>query len=142
MRLAPGPFFAGAGIQTDKTTEALREFFNELTAIGSPISAEELTKAKNYIALGFPSGFETMEDLASNLEEMVVYKLPDNYFERYVANIQAVTAEAVQKAAATYIQPGKFAVVIAGDRKVIEAGVRGLKLGQVRVFSVGEAIGS
>jgi len=142
MRLAPGPFFAGAGIQTDKTTEALREFFNELTAIGSPISAEELTKAKNYIALGFPSGFETMEDLASNLEEMVVYKLPDNYFERYVANIQAVTAEAVQKAAATYIQPGKFAVVIAGDRKVIEAGVRGLKLGQVRVLSVGEAIGS
>ena len=142
MRLAPGPFFAGAGIQTDKTSDALREFFNELNAIGSPVNAEELTKAKNYIALGFPSEFETIEDLASHIEEMVVYKLPDNYFGRYVANIQAVTVDAVQKAAATYIQPGKFAVVIAGDRKAIEAGVRGLKLGQVRVLSVGEAIGS
>ena len=142
MRLAPGPFFAGAGIQTDKTTDALREFFKELTAIGTPVSAEELTKAKNYLALGFPSEFETIQDLGSQLEQMIVYKLPDNYFEQYVANIQAVTAADVQKAAATYIQPGKFDVVIAGDRKAIEAGVRGLKLGQVKILSVQEAIGS
>ena len=142
MRLGAGPFFAGAGVQTDKTADALREFFNELTAIGSPVSAEELTKAKNYIALGFPSGFETIDDLASQIEEMVVYKLPDNYFEQYVAKIQAVTAADVQKAAATYIQPGKFAVVVAGDRKAIEAGVRGLKLGQVKVLTVGEGLGS
>ena len=60
----------------------------------------------------------------------------------YVANIQAVTADAVQKAAAAYVQPGRFAVVIAGDRKAIEAGVRGLKLGDVRVLTVEEAIGS
>jgi predicted Zn-dependent peptidase len=142
MRLSAGPFFAGAGIQTDKTTEALREFFNELTAIAKPVSADELAKAKNYVALGFPSEFETIQDLASHIEEMIVYGLPDNDFERYIANIQAVTAAAVQKAAATYIQPGRFAVVIAGDRKAIEAGVRGLKLGNVRVLSVDEAIGS
>ena len=142
MRLGAGPFFAGAGIQTDKTADALREFFNELIAIGTPISADELTKAKNYVAFGFPSEFETIEDLASHIEEMVVYKLPDDYFSHYVANIQAVTADAVQKAAAMYIQPGKFAVVIAGDRKAIEAGVRGLKLGQVKVLKVGEALGS
>ncbi len=142
MRLAAGPFFAGAGIQTDKTADALREFFNELAAIGSPVSADELTKAKNYVALGFPSEFETIQDLASHIEEMVVYKLPGDYFSHYVANIQAVTVADVQKAAATYIQPGKFAVVIAGDRKAIEAGVRGLKLGQVRILSVEEVIGS
>ena len=102
----------------------------------------ELARAKNYVAFGFPSEFETMEDLASHIEEMVVYKLPDGYFSNYVAKIQAVTAADVQKAAATYIQPGKFAVVIAGDRKAIEAGVRGLKLGQVRIVSVKEALGS
>ena len=142
MRLSAGPFFAGAGIQTDKTVDALREFFNELNAITKPVSVEELTKAKNYVALGFPSEFETIRDLASHIEEMIVYKLPDNYFERYVANIQAVTAGAVQKAAATHIQPGRFVVVIAGDRKAIEEGVRGLKLGPVRVLTVDEAIGS
>jgi zinc protease len=73
---------------------------------------------------------------------MIVYRLPDNYFDRYIANIQAVTADAVQKAAATYIQPGKFAIVVAGDRKAIEPGIRALKLGPVRVATVEEAIGS
>jgi zinc protease len=141
MGLAPGPFFAAAGVQTDKTAEALREFFNELNRIGMPIGADELTKAKNYVAFGFPSEFETIDDLASHVEELLVYNLPDDYFERYVANIQAVTPAAAQKAAATYIQPKRFAIVIAGDRKKIEAGVRALNLAPVRVTTVNEVLG-
>jgi zinc protease len=141
MRLAPGAFVAGAGVQTDKTSEALTEFFNELTAITKPVPADELTKAKNYIALGLPSEFETIGDLSSHLEELIVYRLPDNYFGRYVDNIQAVTADAVTRAANTYIQPQKFAVVVAGDRKVIEPGIKALNLGPVRVLTASEIIG-
>jgi zinc protease len=141
MRLSPGAFVAGAGVQTDKTSEALREFFNELTAIAQPVGADELTKAKNYVALGLPSQFETLDDLSSHIEEMIVYKLPDGYFERYVGNIQAVTAAAVAKAAATYIQPQRVSVIIAGDRKVIEPGISALKLGPVRIATVNEVFG-
>jgi len=71
----------------------------------------------------------------------VVYKLPDDYFNRYSANIQAVTSAALAKAAASYIQPGKFAVVVVGDRKVIETGVRALKLGTARTMTPAEALG-
>jgi zinc protease len=142
MRLAPGPFTAGAGVQTDKTSESLREFFNELDRIRKPIPADELAKAKNYVALGFPSDFETIGDLAARLEEMVVYRLPDDYYSRYVNAIQGVTAAAVEKAAATYITPDRFVVVVVGDRKVIEPGIRALKIGTVRVLSVDEALGS
>ena len=140
MRLSAGPFVAAAGVQTDKTAEALREFFSELNAIRTPIPPEELAKAKNYIALGFPSDFETTNDLASNLEQLLVYKLPENYFERYVGNIQAVTTDVVQKAAMKYLDPATFAVVVVGDRKVIEAPVRALGLMPVRVLTVDEAI--
>ncbi len=56
-------------------------------------------------------------------------------------NLQAVTAEAVLKAAATYIQPQRFLVVVVGDRKVIEPGIRALNLGMVRTMSVQEALG-
>jgi zinc protease len=140
MRLSEGSFQAGAGVQTDKTAEALREFFIELNGILKPVEAAELAKAKNYVALGFPSEFETIGDLSGHLEEMAVYKLPDDYFARYIANVQAVTAEAVQKAAARYIQPQKLAVVVVGDRKTIEAGVRALNLAPVRVISVEEAV--
>jgi zinc protease len=140
MRLSAGPFLAGAGVQTDKTTESLKEFFKELNAIGMPLGAEELAKAKNYLALGFPSDFETIGDLAGRLEELAVYKLPDTYYADYVARIQAVTAADVQKAAATYIQPGKFAVVVVGDQKAIEPGVRALNLGPIRTRSVEDVV--
>ena len=82
-------------MQTDKTSEALREFFNELNAIRKPVGADELAKAKNYVALGFPSEFETIGDLSAQLEQLVVYGLPETYFAEYVKNLQAVTAEAV-----------------------------------------------
>jgi predicted Zn-dependent peptidase len=141
MRLSAGAFQAGAGVQTDKTSEALREFFNELNGILKPIGAEELMKAKNYVALSFPSEFETSGDLSAKMEEMVIYNLPDRYFAEYVDNLQRVTAAAVQKAAETYIQPKRFAVVVVGDRKVIEPGIRALNLGPVRVMSVDEAVG-
>ena len=140
MRLSPGPFTAGAGVQTDKTAESLQEFFKELAAIGTPIGEDELAKAKNYLALGFPGDFETIGDLAGRLEELAVYKLPDLYYAEYTANIRAVTAAAVQRAAATYIQPGKFAVVVVGDRQKIEPGIRALNLGPVRVLSVDEVV--
>jgi predicted Zn-dependent peptidase len=141
MRLSAGPFFAGAGVQTDKTAEALREFFNELTAIGKPVSAEELTKAKNYIAFGFPSNFEAISDFSAQLEQLIVYGLADSYYDDYVKNIQAVTVEGVQKAAASYIQPQRFLVVVVGDRKAIEPGIRALGLGTVRTMSIQEALG-
>ena len=141
MRLSAGAFQAAAGVQTDKTAEALREFFKELNGILKPVPGEELTKAKNYVALSLPGEFETSGDLSSKMEEMVIYNLPDRYFGEYVDNLQSVTAQAVQKVAATHIQPAKLAVVVVGDRKVIEAGIRALNLGPVRVISVDEAIG-
>ena len=67
------------------------------TAIGKPIPADELAKAKNYVAFGFPSDFETIGDFSAQLEELVVYGLPDSYYADYVKNIQAVTAEAVPR---------------------------------------------
>lgn len=142
MRLAAGPFLAGAGVQTDKTAESLREFFNELQAIRTPVGAEELTKAINYVALGFPGEFEAIGDLTAQLEQLAVYDLPERYFAEYVTHIQAVTAAAVQKAATTYIQPDRFVVVVVGDRQVIESPIRALKLGPVRTVGVGEIVGS
>jgi predicted Zn-dependent peptidase len=141
MRLSAGAFLAGAGVQTDKTAEALQEFFNELRGIAEPVGAEELAKAKNYLALGFPAEFESIRDLSGHLEESIVYGLPEEHFERYVEAVQAVSADAVRQAAATYVQPGRFAVVVAGDATVIAPRIRALDLGPVRVLTVDEAIG-
>ena len=103
MRAGAGPFYAAAGVQTDKTAEALKEFFNELEAILKPVPADELARAKNYVSLRFPSAFEATGDISRRLEDMLVYHLPEDYFSNYVKNIQAATAADVQRVA--YIVP-------------------------------------
>jgi zinc protease len=140
MRLAPGPFVAGANVQTDKTAESLTEIFKELDAIRNPIASDELGKTKNYLALGFPGAFETIEDLAGRIEELAVYGLPDRYFANYTTQIGAVTAATAQRAATAHIEPGTLAVVVVGDRARIEPGIRALNLGPVRVVSVEDMV--
>lgn len=140
MRRSAGPFLAAAGVQTDKTAEALREFFKELDHIKDPIPDDELARAKNYLALGFPADFETTRDLAIRLEELAIYNLPDTYFTQYIPSIQGVTEAQTRAAAMKYLDPNRFAVVVVGDRKVIEPGIRALNLAPVRILSVQEAL--
>jgi predicted Zn-dependent peptidase len=141
MRADAGPFYAAAGVQTDKTAEALKEFFNELNAILKPVPADELARAKNYVSLRFPSAFEATGDISRRLEDALVYHLPDDYFAKYVQNIQAITGANVQRVAQKYIKPDHFAVVVVGDLKVIEPGVRALNLGPIKVMTIDEVFG-
>jgi predicted Zn-dependent peptidase len=138
MRTSAGPFFATAGVQTDKTADALEEFFVELAGIQKPVGPEELDKARNYVALGFPAEFETTRNLAQKMEEMIVHNLPEETYRSFVGQVRKVTAADVQQAAARYIQPEKMAVVIVGDRKAIEPGIVALNLGKLRVVPLEE----
>jgi zinc protease len=141
MRTSAGPFVAAAGVQTDKTADALKEFFNELNGILKLVPAEELARAKNYIALRYPGTFETTSDISRRLEDAIVYHLPDDYFSKYVQNIQAVAAADVQRVAQKYINPEKLAIVVVGDRQKIEAPIKALSLAPIRIMTVDEVFG-
>ena len=56
-------------------------------------------------------------------------------------NIQAVTGAEVLRVAQKYIKPDHLAVVIVGDLKSIEPGVRALNLGPVKVMTIDEVFG-
>jgi zinc protease len=58
-----------------------------------------------------------------------------------VQSIQAVTAADVQRVAQKYIQPGRFVVVVVGDRKKIEPGIRALNLGPIKIVTIDEVFG-
>ncbi len=140
MRRAAGPFFATAGVQTDKTAEALKEFFNELTAILRPVPADELARFRNYAALGFAGEFETSSQLAGKLEEMAVYGLPDDVFSKYVDAVQAVTSADLTRVAKQYLLLDRMAVVVVGDRATIEAPIRAAGLGPVTLVPIADVM--
>jgi zinc protease len=138
MRGSAGPFYAAAGVQTDKT--ALSEFFKELANIRTPIPADELEKAKNYLALQLPRTFETTGSLTGSLSQMFVFNLPADFYATYTNRIRAITPAGVQRAAERYVQPDKFAVVIVGDRKTIEPAIRALELGPLTIVPIGDVM--
>ena len=141
MRVGAGPLVAAAAVQTDKTADALKEFFNELNGILKRVPDEELARAKNYVSLRFPGTFEMTGDMSRRLEEMVVFHLPDDYFSTYVQRIQAVSADDVQRAAAKYILPNRFAVVVVGDLKTIEPGIRASNVGPIKTMTIDDVYG-
>jgi len=106
-----------------------------------PVPADELTRAKNYVALRFPGTFETTGDMSRRLEDLIVFHLPEDYFSKYVQNIEAVTAADVQRVASKYILPSRFAVVVVGDLKTIEPGIRALNLAPIKVMTVDDVFG-
>jgi zinc protease len=136
MRASAGPFLAAAPVQTDKTADAIKEFFVELDGILGLVPQAELDKAKNYVALSFPGEFETTGDLARKLEDLVVYSLPEDTYANFVSAVTRLTAADLQRAAARYIQPEKMAVVVVGDRSAIEGPIRALNLGPLQIVPI------
>ncbi len=138
----PGPFQAGAAVQTAVTDSALVEFMKELRGILEPVSPEELTRAKNFVALRFPARFQTVAGTARELAELELFGLSTSYFNQYVQRILAVTREDVQRVARQYLDPEKLAIVLVGDRAVIEDGVRALDLGPLHLLTIEDVLGA
>ena len=133
MRRGAGPFVAEAAVQTDSTAPALREMLGELKRIASErVSDAELRKAKNYLALSFPQTLETPGDLARRLAGSFVYGLPEDYYDRFVANVQAVTAGDVFRAAKETLG-GDFTIVVVGDLAKIRGPIEKLGLGKIEL---------
>ncbi|MEZ4699179.1 MAG: pitrilysin family protein [Rhodothermales bacterium] len=137
----PGPFLATAAVQTDVTGPALTEFMKELRGIRNPIPAEELERAKNYEALQYPQAFQTVGDVAGELEDMTAYHLPADHFATYQRRILAVTGADVQRVAKKYVDPDNLAIIVVGDREVIEQQIKDLKLGKIEYLSVEDVLG-
>ena len=119
MRLSAGPFLAAAGVQTDKTGEAVKEFFNELNrdrhadAGRRAEEGEELRRARVSRASSRPPATWRASSRSSSSTTC-----PTTRSRSSCSAVTSVTAADLQRLAARYIQPDKMAVVVVGDRKV------------------------
>ncbi|HEX8290025.1 MAG TPA: pitrilysin family protein [Pyrinomonadaceae bacterium] len=130
MRRGAGPFTASSDVQTAVTKEAVAEFMKELTGIRGavPVTQQELEYSKQSLIRRYPSGFETVGQISGQLSNLVTYGLPDTYFNDYISKINAVTLADVNRVANKYLTPDKMAIVVVGDRKVIESKLKDLGL--------------
>jgi len=105
----------------------------ELNAIRDTVPTVELNKAKRFLQLSMPSDFETTQQIANQLIPVVLYGLPLDYYNNYVANVESITQADVQRVARQYINPASLAIVIVGDRKSIESGLKAVNAGPITI---------
>lgn len=128
FRKGAGPFSASADVQTAVTKESVAEFMKELNGIRGaiPVTDKELEYNKQSIIRRFPQGFETNGQISGQLSNLLIYNLPDTYFNDYIAKVNAVTVADVNRVANKYLDPSNMAIVIVGDKKAIEGKLKDL----------------
>ncbi len=119
---------AGGAVQTAVTREAVVETLKEFAEIrGSrPVTDDEFRTAKDGLVRGFPSMFETQAQILGQLARLVAFGLPDDYYSGYLDRVDAVSLEDVRRAAGERIDDGHLSVLVVGDMKVVEPGLREL----------------
>jgi zinc protease len=132
----PRPFIAYAPVQTDKTKESLVELNKELRSIleNQPITEKELNTAQKNQTLQLPGSWETDGAVANSIEEIVTYRLPDDYFTTYPAKVRSLSVADVEQAARKVVHPDQLVWVVVGDRAKIEPGIRELGWGEIQLL--------
>ncbi len=103
---------------TLESVEALKAEAAKLTT--QPVTAEELALAKESILNAFVFTRDTRAKALQQQVQLEFYGFPRDYYEKYVANIEKVTAADVERVAKKYVQPNQLAVLVVGKEKDFE----------------------
>ena len=130
----PGPFVAAGGVITEKTAEALAEFMKELTKMKSgEVSDDELAEAKDSLVRTIPALFASNDQTAGACARVWAEGLPVDYYATYQDRVQAVTKEAVARAARKRLHPQDMAIVVVGPSAQIAPRLERLELGRIEL---------
>jgi zinc protease len=110
-----GLFQASSYTKNDKIGEMLDIVFGVLAKGGQEgFVAEEVESSRNYIQGQFPPTLETNSSKAGAYVRLAFYGLGFDYYDRYLAAIGKVSAEAAKAAASTLLPRNDFVLVVVG----------------------------
>ncbi len=134
FRRGVGPFLVAAGVRTDVTAPAAQEMLKEIKRIReSELSADELTKAKDSFSKTLVANFETVEATASTIGLQGVFGLPLAYYRDLPEEIIKVNSADTLRVAKQYLHPEAMIVVAVGDKAAIEAKLKDLHVGEIKI---------
>jgi zinc protease len=140
FRSRPGPFEVSTAVGNDVTAAAVREILNEMEGLttGGP-TPDEVVAARDFAAGVFGLQLETVGQVASRVNQLIVYGLADAFWHEYRERIRAVTTDEAAAAARRHIRPGEAQVVVVGDADAVGPSLEELGLGPVEIRRVQRA---
>lgn len=132
----PGTWGASASVRTPVTAPAVGAFLDEFARLQtSPVSADELDRAKRALVGSFARTLESPEGILSRTLELVQNDLPLDYWDKFPARVQAVTADDVERVARKYLGEKRIQLIAVGERSAVESGLA--KYGTVEIVEPG-----
>ena len=108
-------FRAAASVRNMVTDSSVVELMKEVNKIRfKKVSAEELENAKQAYIGSFVINAQNARTAANYALNREIYNLPDDFYETYLAKINAVTIDDVQNAAIKYFRGDKARIFITG----------------------------
>jgi zinc protease len=106
---------------------AVREVLAEIGRVRDmPLPAAELRGFQTFMAGIVLSENSTPDGLVSTIGWLTLYGVDRNYVRNFVDRVYALTPSDIQAVARRHLVPERAAIVIIGDRKVVEPQLEGL----------------
>lgn len=108
-------FNASASVRNAVTDSAVVAFLDEIHLIREQeVNEDELALAKAKYTGNFVRALENPSTVANYAMSIEIDDLPKDFYQNYLKNVNAVTAEDVLRVAKKYFMPGQARIVIAG----------------------------
>jgi zinc protease len=125
----PAAFLARSSVFTEVTGPAVADALAEIGRMRSDdVTAEELTKARASLLGRTAEALSTASGTAATFGELGLYDLPTDEPARFVRTVMETDAAALTALAERYLDPEQLAIVVVGDRAVVEPQLRTLGL--------------
>ncbi len=135
FRRGTGPFQISTAADIQYTFETITEIFNEIREIQlAEVTDDEIQSSKGHLTGIFPVAFETADQIALGLANIVVFDLPHDYYRTFRDKINKVTKEDILRAANKFINPAQMFIVATTDRSKTEDKLR--ELFNVTVYDI------
>ena len=137
LRTGAGVLRVSSDVRTNATDSAVAEAVSEYRRIVTePVPAPELQSALNNVVSSFPSSVQRVQGLSQNVQSLIVWGLPLDFYVTYREKLSAVAPDEIARAAKAHLTPDNIIIVVAGDLSKIEAPIRARNLGTVEVWDV------
>lgn len=122
-----GVFTGSGGFKVGATDSAVIEFMKEFKGYADKgITDEEVAFMKSAIGQSEARRYESNQQKAFFLANIMNNKLPKNYTEKQNKMLKAITAKDINALSKKYIKADKMNIIVVGDKSVIMPGLRKL----------------
>jgi zinc protease len=134
---AGGAFSVSSFTKTETCNDLLTVALDEVAKMRQKgPTPKEVKSVQRYISGLYPARLETNESLASAIADIQLYKLPEDWVEKYRERLCAVSVKQAAAAAKSYLFSNERVVVLVGSAQKLEKKVA--RFGRVTVIKPNE----